>query len=69
MSLTHCPDCRRLCFVDSAACPSCEVKFKPGALGVTAAADEKSFKRKSNIMFLVTFAGALSILALVLMRA
>ena len=69
MSLTHCPDCRRLCFVDSASCPSCAVSFRPGALSAAAAAEEKTFRRRSNIMFLVPFVSALAVLALVLMRA
>jgi hypothetical protein len=68
VSLTHCPDCRCLCFVDSASCPSCAVSFRPGALRAAAAAEEKSFRRRSNIMFLVPFVGALATLAVVLMR-
>ena len=68
MSLTHCPDCRRLCFVDSASCPSCAVSFRPGALRAAAAAETKSFMRTSSIMFLVPFAGAFLALAVVLMR-
>lgn len=68
MSLTHCPDCRRLCFVDSAACPSCAVSFRPGVLREAAAADEKSFRRRGNLMFLVPFVAALAVLAVVLMR-
>jgi hypothetical protein len=67
VSLTHCPDCRRLCFVDSASCPSCAVSFRPGALR-DAAAEEKSFRMRSNIMFLVPFVGALAALAVMLMR-
>ena len=69
MSLTHCPDCRRLCFVDSASCPSCAVSFRPGALRDAAAAEEKSFRRRSNIMFLVPLVAALAVLAVVLVRA
>lgn len=69
MSLTHCPDCRRLCFVDSASCPSCEVSFGQGALGVAAAAEEKSFMRKGSVLFLVPFLGTMLVLAVVLMRA
>lgn len=69
MSLTHCPDCRRLCFADAASCPSCAVSFRPGALGDAAAAEEKSFRRRSNVMFLIPFVGALAALAVVLMRA
>lgn len=68
MSLTHCSDCRRLCFVDSTSCPSCAVSFRPGALSAAAAADERSFRRRSNLMFLIPFAGALLALAVVLMR-
>ena len=68
MRLTHCPDCRRLCFVDSASCPSCAVSFRPGALRAAAAAEEKSFRRRSNILFLIPFLGALVALAVVLMR-
>jgi len=44
------------------------VSFRPGALRDAAAAEEKSFKRRSNIMFLVPFVGALAALAVVLMR-
>ena len=68
MSLTHCPDCRRLCFVDSASCPGGAVSFRPGALRTASAAEEKSFRMRSNIMFLVPFVGALAALAVVLMR-
>lgn len=68
MSLTHCPDCRRLCFVDSASCPSCAASFRPGALRDAAAAEEKSFKVRSGIMFLIPFAAALAALAVVLVR-
>ena len=69
MSLTHCPDCRRLCFVDSASCPRCEVSFRPGALGAAAVAEEESFMRKGSVLFLVPFLGTLMVLAVVLMRA
>ncbi len=68
MSLTHCPDCRRLCFVDSASCPSCAAPFRPGVLRDAAAAEAKSFMRTSSIMFLVPFVSALVLLAVVLMR-
>lgn len=69
MILTHCPDCSRLCFVNSASCPSCAVSFRPGALREAAAAEEKSFVRASSIMFLVPFVSTLVVLAVVLMRA
>jgi uncharacterized protein involved in exopolysaccharide biosynthesis len=44
------------------------VSFRPGVLRDAAAAEEKSFRRRGNIMFLVPFIGALAALAVVLMR-
>lgn len=69
MSLNHCPDCRRLCFVASTYCPSCEASFRPGELRAAAAAEEKSFMRRGNIMFLVPFVSALAVLAVLLVWA
>ena len=69
MSLTHCPDCRRLCFVTSEYCPSCEASFRPGELRDAAAAEEKSFMRTGNAMFLASIASALAVLGALLMRA
>jgi len=68
VSLTHCPDCRRLCFVDFASCPSCALSFRPGVLRDAAVAEEKSFRVRSNVMFLIPFVGALAVLAVMLMR-
>ena len=68
MSLTHCPDCRRLCFVTSTYCPSCEASFRPGELRDAAAAEEESFMRKGHIMFLVPIVSALAVSAVLLMR-
>jgi hypothetical protein len=45
------------------------VSFRPGALRDAAAAEEKSFRRRSNIMFLVPLVAALAVLAVVLVRA
>jgi hypothetical protein len=45
------------------------VSFRPGALHAAAAADEKSFRRRSSIMFLIPFISTLMALAAVLMRA
>jgi hypothetical protein len=44
------------------------VSFRPRALRAASAAEERSFMMRSNIMFLVPFAGALAALAVVLMR-
>jgi hypothetical protein len=68
LSLTHCPDCRRLCFVTYASCPSCDVSFKPGALRAAATAEEKSFRRNCGILFLIPFISTLAVLAVVLIR-
>ena len=69
VSLIHCPDCRRLCFVASASCPNCEVSSRSGALRAAAAAEEKSFRRKCGILFLIPFISTLAVLAVVLIRA
>ena len=68
MSLTYRPDCRRLSPVDSASRPSCAVSFRPGTLGAASAAQEKTFTKRGNIMFLFPFVSALTVLALMLMR-
>jgi hypothetical protein len=44
------------------------MSFRPGALPDAAAAEENSFRMRSNIMFLVPFVGALAALAVVLIR-
>jgi uncharacterized protein involved in exopolysaccharide biosynthesis len=44
------------------------VSFLPGVLRAAAATEERSFRRRSNIVFLVLFVGALVVLAVVLMR-
>jgi hypothetical protein len=69
VGLTHCPDCRRLCFDDPASRPGGAVSSRPGALGDAAAADERSFRGRGSIMSPVPFAGAQLALAVVLMRA
>jgi hypothetical protein len=44
------------------------VSFKPGALRAAAMSEEKSFRRKCNILFLVPFLSTLAVLAFVLVR-
>jgi hypothetical protein len=44
------------------------VSFRPGALRAAAAAEESFFMRRSNVLFLVPFVGALVVLAVLLMR-
>ena len=69
MSLTHCPDCRRLCFVAAASCPNCEVPFRPGAFRAAAAAEKKTFRRRCTVLFLVPSLSTLAVLAVVMVRA
>jgi hypothetical protein len=45
-----------------------EVSPRPGVLRAAAAAEERSFRRRSAVMFLVPLVGALAALAVVLMR-
>jgi hypothetical protein len=63
MSLTKCPDCRRLTFVDALSCPSCGEAFRPGVLGAQAATEERGFNRRCGALFvsavLLSAAGAL----------
>ena len=44
------------------------MSFRPGVLRAASGAEEKFFRRRSNIMFLVPFVSALAVLAVVLMR-
>lgn len=52
MSLTQCPDCRRLTFINASSCPSCERSFETGVLQAKADAEERAFKRKYGALFL-----------------
>lgn len=55
MSLTHCPDCHRLTFINAESCPGCGEAFRPGALLAIAKAEERAFRRKCGALFLVAF--------------
>lgn len=65
MSLTKCPDCRKLCFTGDATCASCGQAFLPGALGAQASAEERAFRRKFGALFLAAFLAALAVLFLI----
>jgi ribosomal protein L32 len=52
MSLTKCPDCRRLTFIDAPSCPSCGEAFRPGTLRAKAATEERGFNRRCGALFL-----------------
>ncbi len=52
MSLTKCPDCRRLNFVAAASCPNCGGAFRSGALSAQADTEERAFQRRSGGVFL-----------------
>jgi hypothetical protein len=68
VSLTHCPDRPRLCFVDSAPYPRRAVSFRPGARRAAEAAEDKSFRGRSTIIFLFPFFSTLALLVVLLMR-
>ena len=68
MSLTKCPDCRRLSFVEAESCPSCERAFRPGELRARANAEERAFGRRYNGLFAALFLLALAALAFVVLR-
>jgi dsRNA-specific ribonuclease len=52
MSLTKCLDCRRLNFVAATSCQGCGRAFGSGELSAQAAAEEKTFQRRSGAVFL-----------------
>ena len=67
MSLTHCPGCHGLSFVDSMSCPNCAQAFLPGQLQKIADAEDSAFKRRAVILFFTLLMISLAItLAVVL---
>lgn len=68
MSLTKCPHCRRLNFVKSGTCASCERIFRPGELRAKADAEARAFNRRYNGLFAALFLMLLAVLAFVVLR-
>jgi hypothetical protein len=68
MSLTKCPYCRRLNFVKSGACASCERALRPGELKEEAGAEVRAFNRRYNGLFAGLFLMLLAVLAFVVLR-
>ena len=68
MSLTTCPDCRRLSFVKAESCPSCARAFRPGELRARANAEERAFGRRNNSLFAALFLMVLAALVFVVLR-
>lgn len=69
MSLTKCPDCRHLTFVDALSCPGCGEAFRPGVLRAKAAAEERGFKRRCGALFLsVLLVGTVAVLLFAMLR-
>ena len=68
MSLTKCPGCRHLSFVDAASCPSCGQAFQPGALWAKNAAEERSFSRRVGAIFITAFLIMFGVLLFVVLR-
>ena len=68
MSLTQCPDCRQLCFLDAASCQGCGRVFRPDVLRARAAAEEQSFRRKAAVLFCAVVAALLAVLLVVAVR-
>jgi ribosomal protein L32 len=68
MSLTKCPNCHHLTFVDALSCPSCGEAFRPGALWAKAAAEDRGFKRRCGALFLsVLVVGTVAVLLFVML--
>jgi hypothetical protein len=68
MSLTKCPYCRRLNFVESGACASCERTLRPGELRARVGAAARAFNRRHNGLFAALFLMLLAVLAFVVLR-
>ena len=68
MSLTKCPDCRRLSFVEGESCPGCARAFRPGELRAQSNAEERAYGRRSNGLFAALFLFALAALSFVVLR-
>lgn len=68
MSLTKCPYCRRLNFVESGACASCERAFRSGELKEKAGEEVRAFNRRYNGLFAGLFLISLAVLAFVVLR-
>jgi hypothetical protein len=68
MSLTRCPDCRHLSFVDALSCPTCLRAFRPGALRAQAAAEERSFRIKYGTIYLAVVLTMVALLLFVALR-
>lgn len=68
MSLTNCPSCQQLCFLDSASCQGCGQQFQPDTLRVRAAAQELAFQRKVGALFFTVLLALLAVLLFVTFR-
>ena len=68
MSLTRCPDCRRLGFAGAGSCPGCARAFGPGGLRALPDADGGALGRRNNSLFAALFLLALAALTFVVLR-
>jgi hypothetical protein len=68
MSLTHCPGCHQLSFVDAESCHTCGQAFQPGQLQKVSDAEDRAFKRKAGILFFTLLIISLGIVLAVILR-
>lgn len=68
MSMTKCPDCRRLSFVAAESCQNCGRAFGPAELRAQANDEEMSLGKKVNGAFAALFLSALTAAAFVMPR-
>ena len=68
MSLTHCPDCDQLSFLNASSCVGCGETFPPDALRKKAAAEERAFRIKYGTLYLAVLLSVMAALFFFLFR-
>ena len=68
MSLTQCPDCHKLCFINEVVCLSCGRTFQPGVLRRKAQAEELAFNLKCGVLYSRALVSILATLIFVVLR-
>jgi hypothetical protein len=68
LSLTQCPSCHNLSFVDVVSCPNCAQAFPPGQLQKIADAEDRAFKKRAGAMFIILLMISMAIVLAVILQ-